>query len=225
VGLWRNIAGPYQAMIARWDGNRWEIIRNPGEGPWTGRAEAIVAIAPNDVWVSGLFNDGTDFLIHWDGSDWTPVDAGVDGAFAAFAALGPDDIWASSPLDSRFYHFDGEAWSPADGPSIPGAQYILRGWGMSAVDACQVWSVGGWFDGATQYALSERLTDGGSAGDLNCDGAIDAFDIEPFILALTDPAGYAAAYPDCDIDLADVNGDGTVDSFDIEPFIALLTGP
>ncbi len=222
IGLWRNTAGPFQALIARWDGNRWEIIRNPGEGPWTGHAEAIVALAPDDVWVSGEFNDSTDFLIHWDGADWTAVDAGVDGTFAAFAALGPDDIWASSPRDSRFYHFDGEAWSPVDAPSIPGAPYILRGWGMSAVDACQVWSVGGWFDGTTQYALSERLTDGGLAGDLNCDGAIDAFDIEPFILALTDPAGYAAAYPGCDHDLADVNGDGAVDAFDIEPFVGLL---
>ncbi len=34
-----------------------------------------------------------------------------------------------------------------------------------------------------------------AVGDLNCDGAIDAFDIEPFILALTDPVGYGTAYP------------------------------
>ncbi len=64
-----------------------------------------------------------------------------------------------------------------------------------------------------------------STGDLNCDGAIDAFDIEPFILALTDPKGYEAAWPDCDIDLADINGDGEIDAFDIEPFIDLLVGP
>ncbi len=53
---------------------------------------------------------------------------------------------------------------------------------------------------------------------------IDAFDIEPFILALSDPVGYGAAYPDCDLELADINHDGVVDSFDIEPFIGLL-GP
>jgi hypothetical protein len=66
---------------------------------------------------------------------------------------------------------------------------------------------------------------GDSRGDMNCDGAIDAFDIEPFILALTDPNGYAAAYPGCDRNLADINGDAAVDAFDIEPFVALLTGP
>ena len=32
-------------------------------------------------------------------------------------------------------------------------------------------------------------------GDLNCDGAINAFDIDPFVLALGDPAGYAARVP------------------------------
>jgi outer membrane protein assembly factor BamB len=60
-------------------------------------------------------------------------------------------------------------------------------------------------------------------GDLNCDGQIDAFDIDPFVLALTDPAGYALKYPQCAIETADVNGDGNVDAFDIDPFVALLT--
>jgi len=67
-------------------------------------------------------------------------------------------------------------------------------------------------------------------GDLNCDGAVDVFDIDPFILALTSAfdeppfAGYLAAYPDCDPRLADVNGDGLVNVFDIDPFVAALTG-
>ncbi len=60
-------------------------------------------------------------------------------------------------------------------------------------------------------------------GDLNCDGAVDAFDIEPFILALVDPPGYRAAFPACDGLLADVNEDGAVDAFDVEPFVGLLT--
>jgi hypothetical protein len=62
-------------------------------------------------------------------------------------------------------------------------------------------------------------------GDLNCDGEVNTLDIEAFTLALTDPAGYQAAYPDCDINLADVNGDGSVNTLDIEAFVDLLTGP
>lgn len=59
---------------------------------------------------------------------------------------------------------------------------------------------------------------------MNCDGSVDAFDISPFILALTDPAGYAAQFPNCDLSNGDINGDGAVDTFDIGPFIGLLTG-
>ena len=64
----------------------------------------------------------------------------------------------------------------------------------------------------------------GLRGDLNCDGFINAFDIDPFVLALTDPAGYAAAFPDCNRLQADINGDGQVNGFDIDPFVELLTG-
>jgi len=61
-------------------------------------------------------------------------------------------------------------------------------------------------------------------GDLNCDHAVNAFDIDPFVLALTDPVGYEAAYPNCNLGLADINGDGVVNSFDIDAFVELLTG-
>jgi glucose/arabinose dehydrogenase/plastocyanin len=61
-------------------------------------------------------------------------------------------------------------------------------------------------------------------GDLNCDGLVNAFDIDPFVMALTDPAGYAMAYPDCDARNADVNGDGLINAFDIDPFVLVLTG-
>ncbi|MGE0480864.1 MAG: hypothetical protein AB7Q17_10380 [Phycisphaerae bacterium] len=65
---------------------------------------------------------------------------------------------------------------------------------------------------------------GGMPGDMNCDGVVNNFDIDPFVLALTDPAGYAAAFPDCDINNADVNDDGLVNNFDVDPFVACLLG-
>ncbi len=52
--------------------------------------------------------------------------------------------------------------------------------------------------------------------DANCDGAIDAFDIEPFINVLV---GGGTPCSEC---AGDVNADGVVDAFDIEPFIACL---
>ena len=59
-------------------------------------------------------------------------------------------------------------------------------------------------------------------GDLNCDGSIDFGDINPYVLALTDPAAYGATFPACDVLNADINGDGAVDFGDINPFVALL---
>lgn len=59
-------------------------------------------------------------------------------------------------------------------------------------------------------------------GDLNCDGDLNAFDIEPFLTAMFEPDEYGIQYPECDADLADLNFDGAVNAFDIEPFLNLL---
>jgi len=61
-------------------------------------------------------------------------------------------------------------------------------------------------------------------GDMNCDGVVNSFDIDPFVVAVIDAAAYAAQYPDCDYLNGDLNGDGLVNAFDIDPFVALLTG-
>ena len=52
--------------------------------------------------------------------------------------------------------------------------------------------------------------------DMNCDGAINAFDIEPLLDLLFD-----GGVP-CDTCTGDANGDGNVDAFDIEPFLECL---
>ncbi len=57
------------------------------------------------------------------------------------------------------------------------------------------------------------------ACDANCDGAVDAFDVEPFIALLL-----GGAQP-CSLCGGDINGDGAIDAFDIEPFVQCLTGP
>lgn len=61
------------------------------------------------------------------------------------------------------------------------------------------------------------------SGDMNCDGVVTVSDIAGFVLALTDPAAYEAAYPECNRFIADINGDYRVTVGDIAGFIALLT--
>lgn len=64
-----------------------------------------------------------------------------------------------------------------------------------------------------------------STGDCNCDGLINNFDIDPFVLALNFPDEYHAQYPTCNILNADTNCNGRVDNFDIDPLVELLTNP
>lgn len=99
----------------------------------------------------------------------------------------------------------------------------LRITGVTCADAgtysCTALNSCGEDDSATA-ALSVT----GCTGDLNCDGVVNNFDIDPFTLAVSDPVAYEAAYPECDVDNADVNGDGLVNNFDIDPFVELLAG-
>ncbi len=61
-------------------------------------------------------------------------------------------------------------------------------------------------------------------GDLNCDGTVSVGDINPFVLALTDPKAYAAQFPDCTPLAGDCTADGSVTVGDINCFVALVTG-
>jgi hypothetical protein len=59
-------------------------------------------------------------------------------------------------------------------------------------------------------------------GDMNCDGFVNSFDIDPFVLAILNPTQYALDFPACDANLGDINGDTFVNSFDIDPFVACV---
>jgi alpha-tubulin suppressor-like RCC1 family protein len=74
------------------------------------------------------------------------------------------------------------------------------------------------------YPATVTVEGGGPPGDLSCDGVVNFDDINPFILALSDPAGYQIAFPNCDYLNADCDGDGLVDFDDINAFVAILSG-
>ena len=59
--------------------------------------------------------------------------------------------------------------------------------------------------------------------DMNCDGAVNTFDIDPFVLAMTSETQYAENFPFCNYMNGDVNCDGSVNVFDIDPFVLCLT--
>jgi hypothetical protein len=85
-------------------------------------------------------------------------------------------------------------------------------------------TIAGTLGGAVPSDYQPACLRGGGGGfdpcDTNCDGTIDAFDIEPFIDLLVNPTPSP-----CSAVAGDANGDGVIDAFDIEPFIACLVGP
>ncbi|MEW6250175.1 MAG: C25 family cysteine peptidase [Planctomycetota bacterium] len=95
-------------------------------------------------------------------------------------------------------------------------------WTMGTTDGSLYWC--GWnIDDIEIWGLEP----GGAQyrrGDLNCDLVVNFDDINPFVLALTDPGAYQTQYPDCPILNGDCNGDGVVNFDDINPFVELLTG-
>lgn len=62
-------------------------------------------------------------------------------------------------------------------------------------------------------------------GDLDCSGLVNFGDINPFVLALTNPATYTDVYPSCSILNADINGDGVANFEDINPFVERIVNP
>ena len=71
--------------------------------------------------------------------------------------------------------------------------------------------VGGFWPGATGGTCD--------ACDMNCDGDVNALDIEPFLDLL-----FGGGRP-CETCTGDVNGDGSIDALDIEPFLDCLFSP
>ncbi len=69
---------------------------------------------------------------------------------------------------------------------------------------------------------AEPPTCPGDRGDANCDGTIDFFDIDPFLLSLFNPAAYTAANCGGSLCAADIDCNGGVDFFDIDPFLTCL---
>jgi hypothetical protein len=100
------------------------------------------------------------------------------------------------------YELSGTIGQPDAGAVMIGGDYVL---------------IGGFWQGMSAGPVA-------CTGDLNCDGQVDFEDINPFVLRLSNPAAYAAQYPDCPDANGDINGDGEVGFTDINPFVALLSG-
>ena len=122
--------------------------------------------------------------------------------------------------DSSWTQYEYDISSIADNQST-----VYLRWTMGTTDGS--WLYSGWnIDDVELWGLAP----GGpvySDGDMNCDGTVNALDIDPFVLALdsTPPSytEYHTSYPDCNAMLADCNGDGSLNALDIDVFVGLMS--
>jgi hypothetical protein len=139
---------------------------------------------------------------------------------------GADCDWPEWGESAPYYTQPATAFTWGSGPAL--LDYALRAAPTATNDYYDlVLAVAGKAaDGALLYAEEHFYVQvRGTLGDVNCDGVVSFADINPFVLALTSPTGYAAQYPACSASLADVNADGVVGFGDINPFVYLLTHP
>ena len=172
-----------------------------------GVANALLGVFNNDTYGVSVF---ANFF------------TGFDGGIVGLAEVQPGD----------FFNGDGTAYGLVFDESQTGIRYIgfvaggSVGWfsidlGDTPNDGSDLVFTGGQFlAGGAVPGEPFGITVGGAApdpikGDVNMDGVVDFFDIQPFIDVLS--AGEFQAE-------ADVNCDTMVDFFDIQAFIDILAG-
>jgi hypothetical protein len=130
----------------RYDGTDWTLVRTPDVGTGPNVLNAVLALAPNDVWAVGYstatqkpppgkYDVPTKTLIeHYDGTSWSVVpspNVGPDSQYQSNRLLGitavsSTDIWAfgsyfaasgSENQMTLVLHWDGTSWSLVPSPS------------------------------------------------------------------------------------------------------------
>ncbi len=119
VDLWVDPSGGFVAA-----GQGGAIVRGDAQGtctrldvPGGPHLEGIWGSGSSDLWVTADVG-----LLHYDGTGWTSVDAGFDGAPGDVGGSGPDDIWLAK--GNRVLHWDGSTWSTAYEFHANGLSYV-----------------------------------------------------------------------------------------------------
>lgn len=150
----------------------------------------------------------------------------------------PNRVKAEAYRDLRVYFDSGDSGSSNDNAwltmglrdNLLTKGYVLNRNLLHVVGYGQQHNEAAWaarFPGALQFLFPateapDELSPLLYRGDANCDGVINNFDIEAFVLSVLDAPAYAAAFPNCGGGRTDINGDGATNNFDIDPFVACL---
>ena len=184
-------------------------------GPSAGGRDVFIArydAAGNRLWIRQFGTDTTDtpFALAQDGAGGVTVAGWTEGD------LGGPNAGLHDPFLVRYDGAGNQVWIRQFGTSEYDDAWALAYDGAGGV------VVAGYTRGILGHANAGSddvfLTLFGACDpcDMNCDGDVNALDIESFLGLL-----FAGDVP-CDVCTGDVNGDGSVDAADIEPFLNCL---
>ena len=133
------------------DGTGWAVgergtVLRLADGVWTeagagidARLTAVHAVSAASAWsVGGAGDPAHAVILRWDGAAWESQELTDVPALAAVFMLGPDAGWAVG--GSAMLHWDGETWTPVDGPADGGSWSGLTD--IAMVSATDGWAVG-----------------------------------------------------------------------------------
>jgi hypothetical protein len=145
--------GPGRTLTLHYDGSSWNYVVSPNQGASSNQLAGIDAIAANDVWAVGDFNDGSishTLAEHWNGSTWTAsptIDTGPNGnqLVGVFGAAS-NDVWAagitidnSSVPTVLMEHWNGSAWTVSPYTPVGTGSYAS---GIDGGSGSNLWIVG-----------------------------------------------------------------------------------
>jgi hypothetical protein len=135
-------AGSNEPLAIHWNGTNWVSAVTPHVGGGENELNAVLALAPNDVWAVGFSTpdappqqSATLTLIeHFDGTSWTvvpspnvgPHSVNQSNRLLGLTANSPTDIWAfgsffaadgSGHQMTLLLHWDGTSWKIAPSPN------------------------------------------------------------------------------------------------------------
>jgi hypothetical protein len=141
---------PHVAYVARWDGERWDVLADPQRGPLL----SVFGFGPDDVWIDGRYHwDGRSFTEHCPPSGASGAIGGAGGrlfsygpasiavrdfgqwrrqvalwtSWASIGSGGDGSVWAVTS-DGTIASFEGGRWT-ASPPPQPTPQFVRRAFG------------------------------------------------------------------------------------------------
>lgn len=148
--------GANEALILRWDGERWHETTVPSF-PGSSSLTDIDMWAANDGWAVGSYESGDIYralALRWNGETWTQVPTPDEGhtELEAVSIAAPHDVWALVRGSGRSaMHWDGVTWTEHDLPQRK--DRVLQPWDIEARSETEAWIVGGWEKRGSASAL------------------------------------------------------------------------